>query len=248
VDRPDLVINLGDVIEDERRDRDLERYRRFVSILGGLKARVLHVAGNHDQVNLRDDDLRALWAHTGALDYSRDIGHGHGIVLRTADEPGQAIHLSEEPREWLRHDLATAPFPTIVLMHHPASEMRLEGNRWFEGRPHRCLVGERRRFRAMVEASGTVVAVFNGHVHWNHLDGIAGLPYVTLQSLTENLETVRLAALPGPGPCATSTGGAWSSACTAKSRSGSSSSCHGADGAAYGHHRGNHHRSLNRAG
>jgi Icc protein len=188
VDRPDRVINLGDVIEDESRDQDLEQYRRFVRILGGLKARVLHVAGNHDQVNLRDDDLRALWGHAGALDYSRDIGNVHWIVLRTADEPGQAIHLSEEQLDWLRQDLATAPFPTIVLMHHPASEMRLDGNRWFDGRPHRCLVGERRRFRAIVEASGKVVAVFNGHVHWNHLDVIAGIPYVTLQSLTENLD------------------------------------------------------------
>jgi 3',5'-cyclic-AMP phosphodiesterase len=39
-----------------------------------------------------------------------------------------------------------------------------------------------------VEASGKVVAVFNGHAHWNHLDVIAGIPYVTLQSLTENLD------------------------------------------------------------
>jgi hypothetical protein len=40
----------------------------------------------------------------------------------------------------------------------------------------------------VIEASGKVVAVFNGHVHWNHLDVIRGIPYITLQSLTENLD------------------------------------------------------------
>jgi hypothetical protein len=30
--------------------------------------------------------------------------------------------------------------------------------------------------------------VFNGHLHWNHFDVIAGVPYVTLQSLIENVD------------------------------------------------------------
>ena len=33
-----------------------------------------------------------------------------------------------------------------------------------------------------------VRAVFNGHLHWNHLDVIDGIPYVTLQSLIENVD------------------------------------------------------------
>jgi 3',5'-cyclic-AMP phosphodiesterase len=49
-------------------------------------------------------------------------------------------------------------------------------------------VAERQQLRAVVEASGKVVAVFNGHVDWNHLDVIADIPYITLQSLTENLD------------------------------------------------------------
>ena len=31
-------------------------------------------------------------------------------------------------------------------------------------------------------------AVFNGHVHWNHLDLAGKIPYVTIQSLIENVE------------------------------------------------------------
>jgi 3',5'-cyclic-AMP phosphodiesterase len=76
----------------------------------------------------------------------------------------------------------------VVLMHHPASDQILIGNRWFERAPELCRVAERKALRRVFEASGKVIAVFNGHVHWNHFDLIAGIPYVTLQSLTENLD------------------------------------------------------------
>ena len=45
VDRPELLINLGDCIEDENREADLERYGAFVEVLGRSKAPLLHVAG-----------------------------------------------------------------------------------------------------------------------------------------------------------------------------------------------------------
>ena len=30
--------------------------------------------------------------------------------------------------------------------------------------------------------------MFNGHAHWHNIDLIGGVPFVTLQSLTENLD------------------------------------------------------------
>jgi len=186
--QPDLVVNLGDVIEDESRAADLEHYGQFVSILSKLKSPVLHVAGNHDQVNLSDDDLRLLWGHQGELHYSRDVAGVHFAVLRTVEHTDVAIHLPEAQIEWLRADLAQSSLPSVVLMHHPASEMRLDGNRWFEKRPHVCRVAERRALQQVVSDAPRVVAVFNGHVHWNHFDVISGVPYITLQSLVENLD------------------------------------------------------------
>jgi Icc protein len=188
VERPDLVVNLGDVIEDLNREADLGNYRRFVDILGGLDAPVLHVAGNHDFAHLSESDLRDLWSHDGALYYSRDFGGVHFSVLHTIETKDVAVRVPEQQLDWLRSDLERAELPCVVLMHHPASEMQLVGNRWFEKAPHICRIAERRKLRAVIEASGKVVAVFNGHVHWNHLDVIAGIPYVTLQSLIENLD------------------------------------------------------------
>jgi hypothetical protein len=66
--------------------------------------------------------------------------------------------------------------------------MRLETSRWFANAPHICRLAERRKLRAVLESSGRVLGVFNGHVHWNHFDVISGIAYTTLQSLTENLD------------------------------------------------------------
>jgi Icc protein len=186
--QPELVVNLGDVLEDENRELDLARYARFVELVERAAPRTLHVAGNHDQVHLGDDDLRRLWRHDGPLHYSTDHGGCHFAVLRTIEHQDVVIRLPEEQIEWLAADLAATRLPSIVLMHHPASEMVLEGNRWFERRPHVCRVAERRKLRAVLEAAGNVIAVFNGHVHWNHCDFIGGIPYFTLQSLIENLD------------------------------------------------------------
>jgi Icc protein len=185
---PDLVVNLGDVIEDESAEQDRIRYGRFVAMLRETGKPILHVAGNHDTIHLRDDELCELWGTSPSLVYSQDHGGIHFAVLRTVEHRGERIALPAEQIEWLAADLAKTSLPSIVLMHHPASEMRLEGNRWFEKRPNLCRVAERRALRQVLEASGKVLAVFNGHVHWNHFDVIAGIPYITLQSLIENLD------------------------------------------------------------
>ncbi len=49
-------------------------------------------------------------------------------------------------------------------------------------------MAERRALQRVVAEAPRVVAVFNGHVHWNHFDVISGVPYITLQSLIENLD------------------------------------------------------------
>jgi 3',5'-cyclic AMP phosphodiesterase CpdA len=187
-EKPDMVVNLGDVIEDESRELDLERYGHFVEILSGLSAPVTHVAGNHDTIHLGEPDLLGFWKRSGELFYSFDFGGLHFVVLRTIEIKDTAIHLPEAQIAFAAEDLANTRLPAIVLMHHPASDQELEGNYWFERAPHVCRVAERKKLRRVLEQSGKVRAVFNGHVHWNHFDVINGIPYFTLQSLIENVE------------------------------------------------------------
>jgi 3',5'-cyclic-AMP phosphodiesterase len=184
----DLVVNLGDVIEDESPALDRERYQRFVHILGDLNCPILHVAGNHDSVNLTDRDLLEFWERSGKLYYSADIGGLHVVVLHSIERKDRDVRLPDDQLAWLTQDLHRTALPTVVFVHHPLADMDLTGNRWFEKAPHICRVANRRAAREILHKAGNVRAVFNGHAHWNHVDVIGGIPYVTLQSLIENLD------------------------------------------------------------
>lgn len=185
---PDLVFDLGDDIEDESPEKDLARYRECNRILSGCRCRVRHVAGNHELINLTEDDLREIWGHTGPLYYSFDEKGAHFVALVTRETKDVSANIDAEQIEWLARDLERTTLPTIVLMHHVASEQDLAKNRWFSRAPEICRIKERAAVRAVMAASKKVLAVFNGHAHWNHFDLCDGIPFITVQSLTENLD------------------------------------------------------------
>lgn len=185
--KPDLVVNLGDVLEDESEALDTQRYEQFLGILAGLECPTLHVIGNHDSVHLSDAKLARMLG-TDSLYRSVDIAGVHVVVLRSVERKDRDVRLPDEQLSWLEADLDHTALPTVVCVHHPLSDLELTGNRWFEKAPHICRVANRRDVRALFERSGKVRAVFNGHAHWNHLDVVGGIPYVTLQSLIENVD------------------------------------------------------------
>jgi 3',5'-cyclic AMP phosphodiesterase CpdA len=188
--RPDFVVCLGDAIEDESPAADRARYQDCLAILREAGTDLVCVAGNHDRVHLAPEVLRTAWGSSaeGPLYSSFDRGGVHFVVLYTHERKDVEVTIDAAQLGWLEGDLAATTLPTVVLMHHSAAEQDLRGNRWFEGLPHLCLVRERKRLRELLARSGRTLAVFNGHLHWNHLDVLDGIPYVTLQSLIENVE------------------------------------------------------------
>ena len=188
--KPDFLVNLGDCIEDESPAVDLERYRACLDLLSSSAAELVNVAGNHDRIHLDDATLLEAWGlpPSGKLYRSFDRAGIHFVVLATHETKDVSVCIDDEQLGWLRADLGTTSNPTVVLMHHSAADQDLRGNRWFEKRPHLCLVKERKRLRAILAEHGRTRMVINGHLHWNHLDVIEGIPYVTLQSLVENVE------------------------------------------------------------
>jgi Icc protein len=199
--KPDLLVNLGDDIEDESREADVARYTECQDILRTAKAELVNVAGNHDMIHLTREDLSRIWHRdvsghpaTGQpstpapMFYSLDRGGFHLAILHTIERKDVDVRIPHAQLEWLAHDLERTALPVIVLMHHSASEQDLGDSFWFHGVPHLALVKERAELRAILEKSGKVRVVFNGHVHRNHLDVIRGIPYVTIQSLIENLD------------------------------------------------------------
>jgi Icc protein len=187
-EQPDLLVNLGDDIEDEGRAQDLARYRACQEILRGAGCPLVNVAGNHDTIHLNLADLNGVWGREGPLHYAVDLEELHLVILHTIERKDVDIRVDAGQLAWLREDLARAGRDTIVLMHHSATEQDLSDTRWFHAAPHLALVQERSALRAILRESGVVRAVFNGHLHRNHLDVIDGIPYITVQSLVENLD------------------------------------------------------------
>lgn len=185
---PDLVVALGDLIEDESAEADARRYRTCVETLLGARAPVRFVAGNHDTINLPEDSVARAWGSDGPLHYSFDLGPLHFAVLRTIERRDLDVSLPEQQLRWLEQDLAATPRKAIVMMHHSVADQDLRGNRWFEHAGHVALVKNRSEVRQVIAACGKVQMVINGHLHWNHVDVHDGIPYVTVQSLIENVE------------------------------------------------------------
>ncbi len=188
--RPDLCVNLGDALEDESPELDGERYAECMRLLAGSAAPVVNLAGNHDVVHLDASHLRSAWglAPEGPLYRSFDMNGVHLVCLYTHEAKDVDVSIDESQLAWLTADLAATELPTVVLMHHSASEQDLRQNRWFSRAPQLALVKQRKTLRGLFEASAKVALVVNGHLHWNHFDLIGGIPYVTVQSLIENVD------------------------------------------------------------
>lgn len=196
-EHPELVLNLGDVLSDVSREVDRQNYAHFCSLLEDAGVPVLHVAGNHDQVHLSDEELLELWQlgerwpgalrHPGSAAYAVDFAEHRFVILSTRWQPPDGVFLGAGQLEFLDRCLGSAPGPCVLLSHQSLSEMSLAGNRWFDTQPHLALIHERAQVRAIVQRHGNVIVALNGHAHWNHIDVIGGVPFITVQSLTENV-------------------------------------------------------------
>ena len=192
--RPDFVVVLGDVIEDEAPQADLDNYTEAVAILSGLNMPVRYVYGNHDLVNLTHDQLLTISGEI-ALNSSFDVKGWHLVRLhstasferpdRSGGEPGLRADIAPEHLDWLDQDLAAASQPTIIFTHFSAADLNLTGQFWFEDALDQALLANRAEVRDVLESHDVTMAM-NGHVHWNNHTVHNGISYITIQSLIEN--------------------------------------------------------------
>jgi 3',5'-cyclic AMP phosphodiesterase CpdA len=184
--QPHFVVQLGDMIEDANLSDDLVNFQRGIEAFKNLNRPVHHLIGNHDNRNLSDEKLRELLG-LDHLYYSFDAGDHHFVMLHSkAPVRGGQSFIPDEELFWLQDDLNRTAKATLIFVHHSLADQDLTGNPWFEGLPEKCLVQNRREVRTILERSGKVIAVINGHLHWNRVDIHGRIPYITIQSLVEN--------------------------------------------------------------
>ena len=95
-------------------------------------------------------------------------------------------------------DLAATSLPSIVFMHVPLDGSDMTGNYYFEANPDLSRYTDTSRIREVLRDAGNVVLCVAGHVRWNKLNTVDGIPYLSLQSLTESFTTAPN-FLPGRG-------------------------------------------------
>lgn len=183
--RPDFIVVLGDLVEDDNEINDKNNIDYIVKLLTRLECPVYYVAGNHDLKNISELELAKLF-NQKRLYYSFDSGSFHFIVLFSRVAEDRTIWIPDEQKEWLKQDLDKTDKKSIVFVHHGLADQDLTGNPWFEGRPEDCLIANRKEIRNIFSISNKVIAAFNSHLHWDKQDIHDNIPYFTIQSLTEN--------------------------------------------------------------
>lgn len=95
--RPDLIVDLGDRINDVDPQGDRERIRQVRKQLEAVGVPVLSLYGNHDLINAGPAEQRALLGEEGDYE-SADVRGFHLILLNSQDPTFEGVGgtLSEE--------------------------------------------------------------------------------------------------------------------------------------------------------
>ncbi len=181
---PDFVVELGDLI-DAAADVSTEMgyLRRIGAAFAAVSQKRYHVLGNHCVDTLTKTEFLGEVGQERSYD-SFDVGGFHFVILDAcfrSDGVGyerrnfdwKDANLPPAELEWLRGDLAMAKGPVVVFAHQ-----RLDTDEVHS-------VRNAAEVRSILESSGKVRAVFQGHTHKNALSDLGGIHYVTLRAMVE---------------------------------------------------------------
>lgn len=181
----DLVINLGDLIHDENKEKDIVTYSEAISFFK-TDTRVEHVIGNHDLRNLSMEDIGKVIKREKEYTSFDQAGYHHILLGGTRKDPRGPHYLEEEQLQWLENDLNTTNLPTIVYCHYPLDNQDFSQNYYFKSKPESGSIANKGFVRPILEKSKKVIAVYNGHTHFFHEETISGITYTTIPSFSEN--------------------------------------------------------------
>ncbi len=178
------VVELGDLIDAaDSVEVELNYLRSINGLLKSFPGENHYVLGNHCVDTLTKEEFLGEVEKRKSY-YSFDESGFHFVILdacfRSDGVPYQRRNfewtdpnIPEAEVEWLRQDLAASPLPTVVFAHQ-----RLD-----VGDPYGVKNAE--AVRKVLEQSGRVRAVFQGHSHMNAYQVIEGIHYVTLVAMVE---------------------------------------------------------------
>jgi alkaline phosphatase len=181
--RCDLVICLGDLIDcDETREKTIENLKCVSSIIRSIPAPFICVLGNHDLYAFEKDQFKLITGFTLAP-YTIQKEGKTLIFLDACFQSNGKPYSPYGNWDWtdagltdislLGQELECAQEPVYIFLHQnidPNVEKR-------------HIIRHADRIRALLEKSGKVKAVIQGHYHEGMESVINGIPYITLPAM-----------------------------------------------------------------
>jgi alkaline phosphatase len=183
-DKLTMLVELGDFVDAaDSVAKELGYLKRINRDFSAICKNRHYVLGNHCVHTLRKEEFLDTVEKKKSY-YSFDEGDFHFIVLdscfRSDGEPyGRKNFVWTDPNisadelDWLKSDLKGTSKKTIVFAHQ-----RLDVSNHYG-------VKNAPAVRKLLEGSGNVLAVFQGHSHKNDLKEIKGIHYCTLVAMVE---------------------------------------------------------------
>jgi len=186
-----FLVELGDFKDQNSppvEQKTLSYLRAVESVFHKFEGPTYHVLGNHDEDSISKQQFLVNINNTGINPtksyYSFDYNGVHFIVLDanyksdgTDYDHGNFdwtdANIPSAELKWLKQDLAATSKPVIVMIHQ-----LLDGT-------GSVYVKNATEVRQVLEQSGKVLAVFQGHHHDGSYSLIEGIHYYTLKALIE---------------------------------------------------------------
>ncbi len=182
--KPSVIIELGDFIDSSDDAATDKRYLKRINEGFSAIAEDRHyVLGNHCVETLMKEEFLDGVGQERSF-YSFDQGAFHFVILdacfRSDHQPygrnnsdWRDANIPPAEIDWLKHDLKATDKQTVVFAHQ---RLDVEPPYGVKNAPE---------VREVLEQSGKVLAVFQGHYHRNDLKTIGGIPYCTLVAMIE---------------------------------------------------------------
>ena len=186
--RPAVVVTRGELVEAAPSvETEIDYLKTIAEVLDEAGVPRYHVPGNHCISTLTKEEF---FEHGGSVTrkglHSFDLGDVHFVLLdacfNSKMEPygrnNFVWHDSNIPPqqiEWLEKDLASTKLPVVVMVHQ-----RLDLDR-----PNKYAIKQSAAVRKVLEKSGKVRVVFQGHSHKNEKADVEGITYCTLAAMVE---------------------------------------------------------------
>lgn len=179
-----FLVELGDFIDAADSVQTEQSYLQTINQqFSGICPDRHYVLGNHCVDTLLKDEFLECVQQLKSW-YSFDRSGFHFVVLdscfRSDGQPyGRKnfqwtdANIPAAELEWLRSDLTATALPAIIFAHQRLDVSTNHG------------VRNNAEVRRILESSGKVLAVFQGHSHQNDLNEISGIHYCTLVAMVE---------------------------------------------------------------